>query len=245
MKIRAWTCWCFIPLTFNLPAKDTPDSGNKRQPEFHIQLEAGYNGANHRTGMWEWSAAAGSGVDDQWSIEGGARTYSDLRHSQLLLDQAQAYTSFSRMLWIDDDEQLYLDLLLDIAGPSSLTFRGFEFSPGIKLLFKANDEVSIGLAAGAVLGTSPDPGDRAGYIFAEIWTTWETRWLKNQSDQITLSVYSSTHERPGYRMARSAEAAYGFDINDSCSVQIGIGTELSTPYERQAFYFLGSLGWRF
>lgn len=219
-------------------------SSKKAAPEFSAELESSYDGSRFRTGTWEWSASVMLEKEDKWSLELGAHTYTDLKQSASLRDEAQGYLNLERTLWISKEEDAELLFSLEIAGPSTLSYRGMDFTPELEFEFECRENWWIGVAVGGTLATSPDPGNKTGYAFLDAWLTIDTSWLPNKSDYVTIGVYASTQEDPQLRESLSVEGVYGFDLTDSCAVEFGVGTEIATPYERQAIYALGQLSWR-
>lgn len=219
-------------------------SAPKVAPEFSAEIESSYDGSRFRTGTWEWSASVMLENEDKWSMELGAHTYSDLKQSSSLHDEAQGYLNLERTVWISEKEDVYLLFSLEIAGPSTLAYRGMDFTPELEFEFECRENWWIGVAVGGTLATSPDPGNKTGYAFLDTWVTIDTSWLPNESDYVTIGVYASTQEDPELGKSLSIEGVYGFDLTESCAVEFGVGTEIATPYEQQGIYALGQLSWR-
>ncbi|CAN5901538.1 hypothetical protein BH11VER1_BH11VER1_11640 [soil metagenome] len=219
-------------------------SSTKAVPEFSLEIESSYDGSRFRTGTWEWSASVMLEKDDKWSMELGAHTYSDLKQSASLQDEAQGFLNLERTVWISEKEDAFLQISLEIAGPSTLSYRGMDFTLELDFEFECRENWWIGVAIGGTLATSPDPGNKVGYAFLDTWVTIDTSWLPNESDYVTIGVYASTQEDPQLGKSLSVEGVYGFDLTDSCAVEFGVGTEIATPYEQQGIYALGKLSWR-
>ncbi len=207
------------------------------------EVSIAYDGSNYRTSKWSLTASLEHEFADDWSAEIGVRTFNDLHHGSLFRTETQGYLFLHKSLWKSKDEDLFLSAGLSAAGPSLITYQGFEFTPELVFDGEVMENLWAGIAIGGTLTTAPNEGDNVGTMFASAWLTYDTEWLKNESDYVTVDFYFYTDETPGYGNSFSIEGAYGFDLTDSLSVEFGIGTEITTPYDRHAVYATGRFTW--
>ncbi len=215
-------------------------------PDFSYLIGADYDGSLHRTSKWGWSLGVEYGLAEHWSVEVGARTYSDLSHSNNLRDEAQWFTNFEWTAYATKNRHVIFETFLDIDGPSTLgAHHGIELIPGLKLELTLTKTIRVGAAGGAVLATEALAGNHTGYEFVALWAKHWTKWLPNKSDTLGLSLYGATDETPGVKDQISIQLGYEFDIGKHCAANFGIGRELKTPYPHDSFYLAGGLNWRF
>ena len=203
-----------------------------------------YDSSRFRTSAFSYGIEAEWGTPKFWASL-SLDTYTDFKSHWDVKYDLYSTLSLGAPIHRDKKKRFFINVSLDVDGPSLLAERGLDLTPEINLAKGLTKDWWVGGALSAVLSTAPDEGNRAGYGSLTLWVTWLCKWLPNESDSIGLSMWAATNEVPGSDNALFFGLDYDFDISAQLGLNLGIGTDVSSPWERQGVYATALITWRF
>lgn len=203
-----------------------------------------YDGSRHRTNAFSLGTEVEFGSKENW-ISLSLDAYTDLQHDWRLRSDGYITLQLGHAFYRDNDSRLYVNGTLDVDAHSMLATHGGDITAELNLAKGLTEDFWIGGNLGAVLSTDRDAGDRHGYPYLTLWSTWLCGWLPNESDSLSLNVWIAGNEQHDVDKALFISIEYQFDLTDSLEASIGIGADPSSPWDRVGAYAIAGLTWRF
>jgi len=203
-----------------------------------------YDGSRYRTSAFGLNAEVEWGNSETW-VSLSADAYSDFSSQWRFRSETYATLEIGHSLYSNKDSRLYVNATLELDAHSRLATSGGDVTPGLDLAKGLTEDWWVGGSVGAVLALSPDDGYRRGYVSASLWMTYLCGWLPDQSDSISLSVWGATNEDTQADKALFITLEYDFDIAENWEVNLGLGTDPSSPLDHLGVYAAAGITWRF
>ena len=203
-----------------------------------------YDGSRFRTNAMHLGTEIEWGGKENW-LSLSLDTYTDFSSAWRLRGDGFATLEFGHAFYRNNETRTYVNGTLQLDAHSVLSTHGGDITPEINIAKGITEDFWIGGNVGGVFATAPDEGNRRGYGYVTLWTTYLCGWLPNESDSINLSIWAATNEEYDVDKALFISVEYEFDITDSLEGSIGLGTDPSTPWEKQGLYAMAGLIWRF
>jgi hypothetical protein len=204
-----------------------------------------YDGSVDRTLASAPEIGVSYGLTETISLELSTGAYTDFRQAVDWRNDGILKLAADWAFIEDHERNLYAHAYIEAQGPSILATQGADITVGAKVDWQLQGKWWLGIGTGTVLATAADDGSRVGYGYAHISTTYQSKWLANDSDTLELNLYGATHEQPDYGNTLTLDLEYAFDVSDAWSTSLSIGSELATPYDRSPLFIRASVQWRF
>jgi hypothetical protein len=207
-------------------------------------LSLDYDGSRFRTSAVHVGAELEWGSQELWASL-NFDTYTGEQSNWRLRTDSFATLQLGRALHRDNAARLYLNATINIDFHSVLASQGGDLTPEINAAWGINDEWWLGGNLGGVFATDPDEGYRRGYGYATAWLYWNSCWTPNEEDAWTLSIWAANNEDSEADNALFISLEYEFDVTETMSVNLGIGTDPISPWDHQGIFGTLGLIWRF
>jgi len=214
------------------------------QAGFSGSLGFDYDGSRYRNSAFGLNAEVEWGNSETW-ITLSLDAYSDFSSQWRFRSETYATLELGHALYRNNDTRLYVNASLELDAHSRLATRGGDVSPALDLAKGLTEDWWIGGSIGAVLAMNPDEGYRRGYGSVSLWVTYLSGWLPDESDSISLSISGATNEDTEADKALFITLEYDFDIADDWEVNLGLGTDPSSPWDHLGVYATAGITWRF
>jgi hypothetical protein len=126
-----------------------------------------------------------------------------------------------------------------------LAEHGWDLNPKLGVAWGITEDWWIGGEIGAVLATSPDDGNRMGYASGTLWITWLCGFTPEETDSLSLGLWTAGNEIPRDDNALFIELEYTFDLTENLEASIGIGTDPISPWDHLGAYATAGIKWKF
>ncbi len=211
---------------------------------FSSSIGLDYDGSRHRTACWDFAAAAEWGTKEYW-LNLSLDAFSDFKSDWRLRGSSYATLQLGKALYRNNDDRLYVNATFDVDVHSQQASQGGELTPEINVAKGLTADWWIGGSLGAVLATAPNAGNRQGYGSLALWVTYLSGWLPNETDSISLNLWTADNETPGAGNALFLSLGYQFSLSDHWEANIGIGTDPLSPWDHLGVYGLAGIKRRF